>query len=259
METGLLKTKNEKETENFGMEPGAEMTRFNEEEISLILDLLAGEYPDAGCALRHMDVFELAVSVVLSAQTTDVSVNRVTHGGSGVREAGQGLFDLYPTPGALAAAEQEDVMEIIKTIGMYKTKSRNIIDLAKAICEKYGGKVPDEYDELVALPGVGRKTANVILAVGFGKQRIAVDTHVFRVSHRIGLVGDPSAGGGKSAKSAGAKEVLQTEYILMETLPEDRWSEAHHSLIFHGRNCCTARNPKCDECVLNEICRKVGL
>ena len=229
--------------------------------ISRILDLLKAEYPDAGCALEHIDVFELAVCVVLSAQTTDVSVNKVTHGGTEVRAEGQGLFDIYPTPEALAAADQEDVMEIIKTIGMYKTKSRNIINLAKAICEQHGGKVPDDYDALVALPGVGRKTANVILAVGFGQQRIAVDTHVFRVSHRIGLVGEAAdaPASGRSAKSAGAKEVLQTEYDLMAVLPEDRWSEAHHSLIFHGRNCCTARNPKCDTCVLNGLCKKVGV
>ena len=255
---------------------------MDQTKVKAILDLLKEEYPDAGCALEHMDVFELAVCVVLSAQTTDVSVNKVTHGGTEVREPGQGLFDIYPTPQALAAADQEDVMEIIKTIGMYKTKSRNIINLAKAICEKHDGKVPDDYDSLVALPGVGRKTANVILAVGFGQQRIAVDTHVFRVSHRIGLVGDgsfttsgesetgakksagaaksaKSAGAAKSAKSAGAKEVLQTEYDLMEVLPENRWSEAHHSLIFHGRNCCTARNPKCDTCILSGLCMKIGL
>lgn len=237
---------------------------MNQKKINAILDLLKEEYPDAGCALEHIDVFELAVCVVLSAQTTDVSVNKVTHGGTEVRDPGQGLFDIYPTPQALAAADQEDVMEIIKTIGMYKTKSRNIINLAKAICEKHDGKVPDDYDSLVALPGVGRKTANVILAVGFGQQRIAVDTHVFRVSHRIGLVQDTDESTGaaksaKSAKSAGAKEVLQTEYDLMEVLPENRWSEAHHSLIFHGRNCCTARNPKCDTCVLSGLCMKVGL
>ena len=246
---------------------------MDQTKVKASLDLLKEDYPDAGCALEHMDVFELAVCVVLSAQTTDVSVNKVTHGGTEVREPGQGLFDFYPTPQALAAADQEDVMEIIKTIGMYKTKSKNIINLAKTICEKHDGKVPDDYDSLVALPGVGRKTANVILAVGFGQQRIAVDTHVFRVSHRIGLVGDgsstssdesgtgakKSAGAAKSAKSAGAKEVLQTEYDLMEVLPENRWSEAHHSLIFHGRNCCIARNPKCDTCVLSGLCMKIGL
>ena len=244
--------------------------KLTTKEINKILDLLREEYPDAGCALEHIDVFELAVCVVLSAQTTDVSVNKVTHGGTEVREKGQGLFDIYPTAEALAAADLEDVMEIIRTIGMYKTKSKNIINLAKAICEKHGGKVPEDYDALVALPGVGRKTANVILSVGFGHQRIAVDTHVFRVSHRIGLVGDTDKSAdasaknsaktaGKSAKSAGAKEVLDTEYELMKVLPEDRWTEAHHSLIFHGRNCCSARAPKCDTCVIASLCRKVGV
>ncbi len=108
-----------------------------------------------------------------------------------------------------------------------------------------GGQVPEDYDELVKLPGVGRKTANVVLAVGFGHQRIAVDTHVFRLANRIGLVKE--------------KDVLKTELGLMKVLPEDRWTEAHHSLIFHGRNCCTARNPKCGECPINDLCKKVGV
>ena len=105
--------------------------------------------------------------------------------------------------------------------------------------------MPDNYDDLISLPGVGRKTANVVLAVGFGKQRIAVDTHVFRVTNRIGLVSE--------------KDVLKTELALMEVLPQDRWTEAHHSLIFHGRNCCSARNPECGRCVIAGICRKAGL
>ena len=151
-------------------------------------------------------------------------------------------------------------MDIIRTIGMYKTKSRNIIALAKALCEKHDGQVPEDYDALVALPGVGRKTANVVLAVGFGQQRIAVDTHVFRVSHRIGLAGEASAGdGGGRAKNAGEKNVLATEQELMKVLPADRWTEAHHSLIWHGRKCCTARNPKCDVCPVEALCRKNGL
>ncbi|MBQ3184714.1 MAG: endonuclease III, partial [Firmicutes bacterium] len=144
-----------------------------------------------------------------------------------------------------AAADQEDVIEYIKTIGMYKTKSKNIIALAKHLVEKHGGQVPEDYDALVALPGVGRKTANVVLSVGFGQQRIAVDTHVFRVSNRIGFVSE--------------KDVLKTELGLMKVLPEDRWSEAHHSLIFHGRNCCSARNPKCEECAIKDLCKKVGV
>lgn len=128
---------------------------------------------------------------------------------------------------------------------MYKTKSRNIIQLAKQLCERFDGRVPDNYDDLVSLPGVGRKTANVVLSVGFGVQRIAVDTHVFRVTNRVGL--------------AAEKDVLKTELALMELLPEDRWSEAHHSLIFHGRNCCSARKPECDRCVIAELCEKNGI
>ena len=172
---------------------------------------------------------------MLSAQTTDKSVNKVT---------GE-LFAKYPSPADLAEADQQDVIDIIKTIGMYKTKSRNIIALAGELVEKHGGQVPEDYDELVKLPGVGRKTANVVLAVGFGHQRIAVDTHVFRLANRIGLVKE--------------KDVLKTELGLMKVLPEDRWTEAHHSLIFHGRNCCTARNPKCGECPINGLCEKVGV
>ena len=137
------------------------------------------------------------------------------------------------------------MIDIIKTIGMYKTKSRNIISLAKVLCDKYGGEVPGTYDELIELPGVGRKTANVVLSVGFGQQRIAVDTHVFRVTNRIGLVSE--------------KDVLKTELALMKVLPENRWSEAHHSFIFHGRNCCSARKPKCSECVIADLCEKTGV
>ena len=209
--------------------------KFTTEEITQILDLLRTEYPDAGCALEHIDTFQLLIAVVLSAQTTDVSVNKVT----------PQLFAKYPDAKALAAADQEDVIELIRTIGMYKTKSKNIINLAQALCEKHGGIVPEDYDALVALPGVGRKTANVVLSVGFGHQRIAVDTHVFRVSNRIGL--------------ADEKDVLKTELALMDILPENRWTEAHHSLIFHGRRCCSARKPKCDTCVLTSLCRKVGV
>ena len=222
---------------------------FDDRQIVEILDRLRKAHPDAGCALDHRDVFELTVCVVLSAQTTDVSVNKVS----------PALFEKYPDAKALASASQDDVMEIIKTIGMYKTKSRNIINLAKALCELHDGQVPGDFESLIKLPGVGRKTANVVLAEGFGHQKIAVDTHVFRVSHRIGLAGNKDesqaeAGDDVSAKTAGAKEVLLAEEELMDVLPEDRWTEAHHTLIFHGRRCCTARNPKCGECVLSDMC-----
>lgn len=218
--------------------------------VTEILDLLKEAYPEAGCALEHVDVFQLIVCVVLSAQTTDASVNKVS----------PALFDAYPDAYALAGAQQENVEDIIRTIGMYKTKSKNIIALAGALCEKHNGQVPEDYDALVALPGVGRKTANVVLAVGFGQQRIAVDTHVFRVSHRIGLATEASAGsGGGRAKDAGEKNVLATEQELMKILPEDRWSEAHHSLIWHGRRCCSARSPGCGNCPIEHLCRKVGV
>ena len=208
---------------------------YRRENVKEVLDRLATEYPDAECALNHKNTYELIIAVALSAQTTDKSVNKVS----------PALFEAYPTAEALAEASQEDVIELIKTIGMYKTKSKNIIQLAKQLCERFDGKVPDNYDDLVTLPGVGRKTANVVLSVGFGVQRIAVDTHVFRVTNRIGL--------------ASEKDVLKTELALMELLPEYRWSEAHHSLIFHGRNCCSARKPECDRCVIEELCEKNGI
>ncbi len=200
------------------------------EDINKILDILEDTYPEAECALHHKDVYQLIVAVALSAQTTDKSVNQVT----------PALFEKYPTPYELADADPEEVAEYIKRIGMYKTKSKNIIGLAKSLVENYEGKVPDDYDALVSLPGVGRKTANVVLSVGFGHQRIAVDTHVFRVANRIGLTNE--------------KDVLKTELALMDRLPENRWSRTHHSLIYHGRQCCDARKPKCSECAISSYC-----
>lgn len=205
---------------------------MKKENVNRILDILEETYPEAECALRHQDVFQLIVAVVLSAQTTDKSVNQVT----------PALFEAYPDAFALAEADPEEVSEYIKRIGMYKTKSKNIVGMAKVLAEKYGGKVPDDYDKLVELPGVGRKTANVVLSVGFGRQRIAVDTHVFRVANRIGLVS--------------AKDVLKTELALMEVIPEERWSRTHHSLIFHGRNCCDARKPDCESCTIRDYCEQ---
>lgn len=206
---------------------------IRKDRVNKVLDLLEAEYPEAECALNHKNVYELLVAVALSAQTTDVSVNKIT----------PALFEKYPTPFELAKADEKDVIEIIKTIGMYKTKSKNIINMAKMLVENYNGQVPESDDELTKLPGVGRKTANVVMSVGFGHQRIAVDTHVFRVANRIGIVDE--------------KDVLNTELALMKRIPKDRWSKTHHSLIFHGRRCCTARNPKCDQCVLNDMCKKI--
>lgn len=203
---------------------------FSESEIKKILDRLEDAYPHAECALNHREVFELLVAVILSAQTTDKSVNLVT----------PLLFEKYPDAKTLAGADEGTLIEIIKRIGMYRTKAKNLIATARKLTDEYGGTVPDSYDELVMLPGVGRKTANVVLSVGFGQQRIAVDTHVFRVANRIGIVDE--------------KDVLKTEYALMEAIPENRWSRTHHSLIFHGRNCCDARKPKCETCCIADYC-----
>jgi endonuclease-3 len=201
------------------------------DDIIKVLDILEDTYPEAECALDHKNVFELLVCVVLSAQTTDKSVNRIS----------PELFSKYPDAKALSEADQADVEEILHSIGMYRTKAKNIISLAKELVIRYHGIVPNTYEELVELPGVGRKTANVVLSVGFGVQRIAVDTHVFRVANRIGLVSE--------------KDVLKTELSLMDCIPEDRWSKTHHSLIFHGRSICDARKPKCKECPIADICQ----
>ena len=208
---------------------------MKKEVIKEILDRLEEAYPEAECALHHKNVFQLIIAVALSAQTTDKSVNQVT----------PALFEAYPDAFALGNADPDEVAEYIRRIGMYKTKSKNIVKLSKMLAEKYNGEVPDDYEKLVELPGVGRKTANVVLSVGFGHQRIAVDTHVFRVSNRIGLVKE--------------NDVLKTELALMKNIPEERWSKTHHSLIFHGRLCCNARKPDCENCPVNDLCKKVGV
>ncbi len=205
-----------------------------QEDINEILDRLEMQYPDAECALHHENVFQLLVAVALSAQTTDKSVNQVT----------PALFRKYPDPASLAAADVSEVEACLKRIGMYRTKAKNIIGMAKVLTAEYDGQVPEDYDALVSLPGVGRKTANVVLSVGFGEQRIAVDTHVFRVANRIGLVHE--------------KDVLKTELALMDRIPQERWSRTHHSLIFHGRQCCDARKPDCEHCAVSEFCEYIN-
>ena len=205
---------------------------ITKEQAVNVLDELRKEYPDAGCALNHVNVFELLVATVLSAQTTDVSVNQVT----------PDLFRDYPDAKALGSADPVEIEKYIKRIGMYHQKAKNIVGLSKTLCEYFDGEVPQDRAKLESLPGVGRKTANVVLSVGFGEQHIAVDTHVFRVSNRIGLVHE--------------EDPLHTEMALMKKLPGDRLTEAHHSLIFHGRNCCHARKPECERCCIAELCQK---
>lgn len=211
------------------------MALLNKIEIEKAVEALLKEYPDSRCALDHQDNFQLLVAVVLSAQTTDVSVNKVT----------PELFAKAPDAFAMAELSEEEISECIHRIGMYKTKAANIKKLARMLADEYAGVVPGDYEELVKLPGVGRKTANVVLAECFGQQRIAVDTHVFRLSGRIGL--------------AEEKDVLKTELKLMEVLPEDHWTQLHHALIWHGRRVCSARAPQCSGCCLEGICKRNGL
>ena len=190
--------------------------------------------PTAQTELHYSNTYQLLVAVILSAQCTDKRVNIVT----------PALFEAFPTPDSLAAATPDEVFPYIKSVTFPNNKTKSLIGMARRLVENFGGDVPSDIDSLVTLPGVGRKTANVVLSVGFGQQRIAVDTHVFRVANRIGLVHE--------------KDVLKTELSLMERIPEERWSRTHHSLIYHGRQCCDARKPKCDDCPINMLCEYIN-
>ena len=214
------------------LENSEKMRYLKKDEVILILNRLAEAYPKAGCALKYDSLFHLLIAVILSAQTTDISVNKET----------PVLFNQYPTAKDLEKANHEDVENCINQLGLYKNKASNIVKMSKMLVEKYNGYVPGTLEKLMELPGVGRKTANVVLSEGFGEQRIAVDTHVFRVANRIGL--------------ADADNVAYTEKQLMNSLPKYRWTEAHHLLIFHGRQCCKARKPLCEKCCLSDICKE---
>ena len=203
---------------------------MNKRKREEIISKLSEMYPDAKPALVFGSVFQLLVAVILSAQCTDERVNKVT----------AELFKIAPTPEKMSALTEETLGKYIFSCGLYKTKAKHIISASKDIIEKYGGKVPSDLESLRSLDGVGRKTANVVYAVGFGGNAIAVDTHVFRVSARIGL-------------SAG-KNVLETENALMKAIPEERWSSMHHCLIWHGRKICHARSPQCEICGIRELC-----
>ena len=200
-------------------------------EILDILKVLETMFPDAKCELIYHNVFELSVATILSAQTTDKSVNKVT----------PLLFKRYPTPYLLANANQSDVIEIIKTIGLFKNKSQNIIAFSKKIVEEFDGIVPKDFELLQTLPGVGRKTANVILTEGYKIPRIPGDTHVERVSKRLQLVRYD-------------ERVLKVELKLMELIPEVDWHKAHHLLLFFGRYFCFAKKPNCNVCPFKNRC-----
>lgn len=192
------------------------------------------KYGPVECFLDHTNPFRLVISVLLSAQTTDAQVNRVT----------PELFRRFPTPEAMAAASPEELAEIIRSLGFYKTKARHCVEAAQAIVADFGGEVPHTMAELTSLPGVGRKTANIVLNVGFGIiEGIAVDTHVNRIAHRLGL-----------SPKTHEREPLKTEQDLLAILPRELWGPVNHQWIRHGRDTCTARAPKCDGCALEDIC-----
>jgi len=195
-----------------------------------ILDQLSALYPEAGTRLVFKSIFELLVAVVLSAQSTDEQVNRVT----------QGLFKVADTPADMARLNLAELEELIRGVGIYKNKARHLKELSSMLQERYGGQVPENFEELLTLPGVGRKSANVVIAVGFHRPGLGVDTHVQRVAYRIGLVN--------------GKRNDASELELKKQIPPERWGEAHHLLIYHGRNTCQARKPDCSNCILVNDC-----
>ncbi|WP_195940529.1 endonuclease III [Romboutsia sp. 1001713B170131_170501_G6] len=199
--------------------------------INKILDILEETYPDAKCELNYTTAFELLIATILSAQCTDVRVNKVT----------EEMFKKYNTPEAFAKLSVEEISEEIKSCGLYKSKAQKIKETSSKICELYNGQVPDSLDELIKLPGVGRKTANVVLSNAFGEDALAVDTHVFRVANRIGMVNTTTP--------------EKTEFPLMKVIPKKRWSHSHHLLIFHGRRICKARKPECEICPIQKYCK----
>jgi len=200
-----------------------------------ILAELARLYPNAGPELHFTNPFETLIATMLSAQCTDKQVNKVT----------APLFARFRCPADLAALEPEELEPWIHGCGVFRIKAKNIVACCRILCEKYGGEVPNDWEALQTLPGVGRKTANVVYANAFGGDCIAVDTHVFRVSNRLGL--------------ADAKDVLKTELQLQQNIPKQDWSKAHHWIIYHGRRVCHARNPKCAACTLRALCAHPAL
>ena len=198
---------------------------------ALVLDRLLERYPDAHCALDFTNPYELLCATILSAQCTDKRVNMVT----------PALFARYPDARALAAARQEDVEELIKSTGFFRNKAKSLIGMATAVVERHGGEVPADMDSLVVLPGVGRKTANVILGNAFGRNDgIVVDTHVTRLSNRLAL--------------ANGTDAVKLERALLPLFPQERWTMLSHLLIEHGRQVCDAKKPRCGECLLVDVC-----
>lgn len=207
------------------------MEEMTKEEAREILRILDQTHPDAKTSLDAVNPYQMLIATILSAQTTDVQVNKVT----------PALFAAYPTPGDLGRAQLADVEDLIHSLGFYRTKAKNIIKTGAKLDQDFAGQVPQTLEELTSLPGVGRKTANVVLSNCFQIPAIAVDTHVFRVSNRLGL--------------SQSKNVEACEKDLQAILDREAWSHAHHLLIFHGRRICKAQNPHCLECPVRDHCR----
>jgi endonuclease-3 len=215
--------------------PTMRITLARRQRAKQIVATLSAVYPDAHCALHYENPLQLLIATILSAQCTDVRVNLVT----------PALFAHYPDAASFAQARQRELEKAIKSTGFFRNKARNIIGCCKQIVEKHGGKVPGTMEELIALPGIGRKTANVILGNAFATPGITVDTHVARLSRRMGLTRHTDA--------------VKIEHDLMKLIPEAEWTMFSHRMIFHGRQICHARKPKCDSCPLASCCPKVGV
>jgi len=217
---------------NLKAHPGDEMqnTAHPSKNLSRILEILEQEYPEARTALQYRTPFELLLAVILSAQTTDKQVNRIT----------EGLFRRIQGPRDVLALDLSQLEELVKGCGLYRQKSRQIQETSRVLLEKYNGVIPDTREKLMTLPGVGRKSANVIISTAFGLPAMAVDTHVMRVSKRLGL--------------ARGKTPVQVEEELCRMLPEESWTATHHRLIAHGRAICRSRNPACSACPLFPLC-----
>ncbi|MFP7449573.1 endonuclease III [Bacillus altitudinis] len=206
---------------------------LSKKQINECLDIIGDMFPEAECELVHSNPFELVIAVALSAQCTDVLVNKVT----------KHLFQKYKTPEDYLSVPLEELQQDIRSIGLYRNKAKNIQKLSQMLIEDYGGEVPRDRDELIKLPGVGRKTANVVVSVAFGIPTIAVDTHVERVSKRLGIC-------------RWKDSVLEVEQTLMKKVPKEDWSVTHHRLIFFGRYHCKAQRPQCESCPLLDMCRE---
>lgn len=205
------------------------------EKVVRVVEALKDKYTDAKCSLTYNNVFQLLIATRLSAQCTDARVNMVT----------PELFKVYPTAEAMAKAPLENIENLIKTCGLYKTKAKDLISIAKDITDIYGGTVPDTIEELTKLSGVGRKTANLICGDIYGKPAIVTDTHFIRIMNRLGFVD--------------TNNPLKVELAMKKIVPPDQSVGFCHRVVMYGREICTARNPKCNDCVINDICKKRGL